>query len=272
MVRAALPAILLVTVGAAAAPSASTGAFVLHAFGETVGTAFPGHALAWAFTASHAGKQPLFHSERGLPVAEALTRLAGENHTRIAVQPLHLVDGIEHAALRRAIETWRQTNAGITVSVGAPLLTDEASMLAALDAMRLAGPPFPGEVPDPEEAVIWVGHGSEPPHDAAYRQLAVLAAGQTPRQYVGCLTGCCRAGETIPALAAAGWKKACLMPLFTLAGRHAASDLGGDGPDSWKSRLSQAGIRSRVLMRGMLEHEAFAAMWTGRLREALQNL
>ncbi len=269
MPRASWPAILLVSIGAAAGRNTS----VLLGFGKKVEAAFSACALAWVFTTPHTEKKrPLFRGEQGLSINNALARLVAENHLRIAVQPLNLVDGLEHAALCRELETWRLKHPQITISLGAPLLTDEVSMHTTLEVMRLAGPPFPGEAHDPEEAVIWVGHGSDPPHDEAYRQLATLADAQTPRQYVGCGTGRPTFDDTLSILTADGWEKVCLMPLFTLAGYHAANDLGGNGPGSWKFRLDQAGIRNRVRLRGMLEHEAFAAMWLNRLRKALQNL
>ena len=267
MPKIARPAILLVSVGAAA----EKGAPALLNFGKKVETAFPNHIIRWAFTMPHTGKRPLFQGERGASVDEAFMRLVAENHMHIVVLPLHLVDGLEHATLSRQIEILRQKHPKTMVSLGSPLLTDEASIRAALKAMQLAAPPFSDEIPDPEEAVAWVGHGSTPPHDAAYRQLATLAEMLTPRHYVGCLIGCRSADETLAALMKDGWKKVCLMPLFTLAGHHAANDLGGDGPDSWRSRLHRAGIKSRIHLRGMLEHEAFAAMWLDRLREALQK-
>lgn len=265
MARTAPPAILLVTIGAAA----GKGEPALLDFAGKVAASFPAYPIAWAFTTAHTGKTPLFRGMPGLSVAGALSRLAAENHTRIAVQPLHLVAGLEYAALCRHVETWRHGHPETTVAVGDPLLTDAASMHAALDAMRLAAPPFSGRAADPEEAPVWVGHGSEPPHNAAYHQLAALAEKQTPRQYVGCLVGGLCADGVIASLTADGKKRVCLMPLFTLAGHHAARDLAGDEPGSWKSQLNDAGLACRFHPRGLLEHDAFAALWIGRLREAL---
>ena len=259
-----IPGILLVAFGV----TTRYGKPALAAFSEKVRAAFPGHVVRWAFTARHKVKRPTLGGEPGMNAADALSLFRAEGATRVAVQPLHLVPGREHAALCRAATAWQQQHPETIIAMGDPLLADDAAMRAVTRAMlRITGPRT-----EPDEAVIWVGHGSRDPSCAHFTRVAALAEKCAPHMYMGHLSNGGNAGEILAKLTAAGRTKARLMSFFTLSGYHAARDVAGKGGNSWRSRLQGAGILCRITLRGMLEYDDFSAMWLERLAQTLARL
>lgn len=258
-----LPGILLVAFGV----TTRYGKPALGAFSEKVRAAFPGHTVRWAFTARHKAKRPTLSGETGLDIPSALDAFTREGITRIAIQPLHLVDGREYAALCRKIDAW-QKNAAAVTAVGAPLLAGDAAIHAVLAALQKIAPPDMAS----DEAALWVGHGSRNAASCAYSRFASFAANQPRPLFFGCLIGTPAPEDLITALRAKGIRRIRLMPFFALSGYHAAKDMAGKGENSWRTRLSRSGITCRAHLRGMVEYDIFADMWLTRLREALSLL
>ena len=256
-----LPGILLVAFGV----TTRYGKPALAAFTDKVRSAFPGHIVHWAFTAKHQVKRPTLSGEPGMSVERALTSLARKNITSVAVQPLHLTAGREYSVLRRQIETWQNQHPGMTFSVGSPLLTGADSADAVLSAMHSAAAPLL----EPDEAPVWVGHGSKDPLRTEYLKLAAHAEQSGHPLFLGCISGGRSADEILGLLQRNGKNRVCLLPFFALSGYHAAKDVAGKNEGSWKSRFAKAGISCRVHLQGLVEYDVFAALWLARLREAL---
>ncbi len=253
---------ILLTAFGVTAPS---GKAPLLAFERSVRLAFPAYRLRWAFTAKLAGKRPAIRGETGLCVGEALSRFAAENVSRITVQPLHVTDGYEQETLRRQIEAWQTDHPGVTVFLGKPLLSGEASLRTVLDTLSHTQ----SAVCEPGETALWVGHGSEPPHNEVCRRLAALGRAMRPPVRVAYLIDEKTAEEHFEELKKSGAATICLMPFFSLAGNHTAQDLDGDAATSWKSRCVAAAMPCRVHAHGMVEDAGFGALWLARLREAV---
>ena len=83
---------------------------------------------------------------------------------------------------------------------------------------------------------------------------------------------CVDIGRIREALLRTGVTVVRLLPFFTLAGVHANADLAGDKPESWRRLLETAGIRCRARLTGLIEREAFAAVWRDHLERALARL
>lgn len=245
--------------------TASSGVSPLLAFEESVRRAFPACRLRWAFTARHTGKRPVLRGETGLCVAEALSRFSAENVARVVVQPLHVTDGHEQEFLRQDIAAWQKNHPAVDVFLGEPLLSGEASFQALLGAMLQAE----AAACDPDEAALWVGHGSEPPLDGVCSRLAELGAAMRSPVRIAYLREEKSAEAHCGELKQGGAAAVCVMPLFALVGRHVAQDLDGDTAASWKSRCVNAGMACRVHAHGMAENEGFRTLWLARLRDAL---
>ncbi len=258
--------ILLVAFGAGTRNAAPA----LRAFEEKVRAAFPANVLRWAFTARHAARRPALTPGQspGAGVAKALSLFVRDGIRRVAVQPLHLVPGAEHAELLHQAALSRKKHPELSVVVGRSLLADEASLVHMAEAMRRVAPPSPPA----QEAVIWVGHGARHAAQAWYRDLAALLLRGDPPVFLGTLNAAAGVETLLPELRKKGVARACLVPFFALPGRHAARDMAGKGPGTWRNTLEKAGICCRVAARGMVEHDVIAAMWVDRLTEALAEL
>ena len=73
-------------------------------------------------------------------------------------------------------------------------------------------------------------------------------------------------------LTAAEVERAFLVPLLSVPGRHVHKDMAGDGPGSWRSILTDAGMEVECVMRGMAEYGEYADIWLDRLAVALDEL
>lgn len=240
----------------------------LAAFAARVRDAFPGIPIRWAFTAKNATKLPELCGDRETNVASALEAFAQEGVRAVAVQPLHVVPGHEHAALNRLVAAWQKNTPNTTSVMGAPLLTDDASLAAALAAMRR----IETEEIEQDEVAVWVGHGSKTPECFQYTRLADMANAAAPPIRMGWLSEDRAALSMCARLAATKTTKICLMSFFTLSGGHAVRDVGGDDENSWKSLFEKNGFRCRVKVKSLLERDAFAAMWLNRLNATLNEL
>ena len=125
-----------------------------------------------------------------------------------------------------------------------------------------------------------MGHGSPDSPNQVYLELARLVRGREPLLRLGILQDKAESGGVHPELgfagisadlAAAGVKKAWLMPLFCVVGRHAREDLAGKGPDSWRSRLQAAGIKCQARLIGAAQCPEFVDIWLEHLRQALDG-
>jgi len=207
-------------------------------------------------------------------VADVLAGMAAGGVVSVALQSLHVVPGEEYHDMLGGLGRFLDGDGrGLCVSVGGPLLSDLADVarvaVALLDSLS-------GER-DPDEAVVVMGHGAPPPgagfYDAFRGQLARLDAlahfGTMPRERGVVCLDLLRIRD---ALAAAGTRRALLVPFLTVAGAHACSDLAGEQATSWRGVLEAAGIRCRASLCGLIERPALADVWREHLARAKDRL
>lgn len=245
----------------------------LDAFAASLSQAFPDCTVAIARTVGrkHGGRQDFGGVCR---VPAALAALAAAGLDRVAVQSLHVVPGEEyHDLLAEVGQFLAGEGAGMTVSVGAPLLASLADVDRVAGAL-LAHLPAGRE---PGEAVVLMGHGAPPPGAGFYDVLAAGLARRDRLAFFGTMprekgAPCPDLERIVRALVRSGVTRAWLLPFFTVAGAHACCDLAGDGPTSWRSRLEAAGISCRTQLAGLVEQAAMTAVWRGHLDAALARL
>ena len=66
-------------------------------------------------------------------------------------------------------------------------------------------------------------------------------------------------------------KRVTLLPLMVVAGDHAANDMAGDEPDSWKNMFKRAGIEVIPVLRGLGELDSWANIYVQHLKEAMAD-
>jgi len=234
--------------------------------------AFPEYTVRQAFTSRRVIER--INTREGiryLTEEQALAALAEEGFRELVVQPLHMEAGYEYDKVRRVVETYRDKQAFENLYLGRPLLyyagqegvTDD--YLAAIQAVRRTFPPI-----GPQEAIALLGHGGLHPANAVYAalQLKLQDAG-IGQVYVFTVDGYPAVEDLVRRLAADGVRKVTLIPLLLVAGEHARRDMAGDEPDSFRSRLQDAGFEVSVCLQGVGENPAIQDIYVQHVKDAI---
>jgi sirohydrochlorin cobaltochelatase len=272
--------VLLTPVAPVEAGQKKTG-ILLVAFGTTVQraqaaydridsrmrSAFPDIPIRWAFTSATVRKR-LAREGRSLDSPElAIAKMHDEGFTHAAVQSLHIIAGEEFHELCRTADGFRQMRGFERIMIGAPLLGDQKDMEKVMAAVQSIGP----RERKKDEAVVFMGHGSSHPANAAYTALMFQIQRKDPLVFVGCVDGYPGVNEIRDMLLEKKPAMVYLMPLMAVAGDHAHRDMAGDHEDSWKNILTRAGFQCTPLFTGMAEHDPFIDIWVDHLRAALNK-
>ncbi|MDR2892252.1 MAG: sirohydrochlorin cobaltochelatase [Deltaproteobacteria bacterium] len=262
----------------------------LKLFEDKVREEFPGISIRWAFTSLRMRNRLAAERKKSDSVEKALCRLAFEKFGQVAVQSLHVIPGREYQDLLQEIDNARQSaalsdSALADISIGLPLLNNQEDLQLAARAMLASSPPER----QPEDFMLWVGHGSQHTGQVSYARLAEEAAKLDPNMLIGTLDD--GVEKLLPLLGspespshpespvqsdrqntlgspAATGRTIWLLPLLAVIGKHAREDLAGSGTDSWQSRLEAQGFACRPILRGMIEYPAFTELWVRHLKES----
>lgn len=232
--------------------------------------AFPNTDVRWAYTSQIIRAKLAKEQKKQIDSPEvALAKLMDEGYQEVTLQSLHMLPGAEFHALNTNARHFEAMRGGIKkIHIGYPLLANNESMDAVLDAAFSAIIPKDRK---PEDAVLFMGHGSHHPADAIYSAMMYKAQKKDPNCYVGTVEGNPTFDEILDMLKEKGTKKAYLIPMMTVAGDHSINDMAGDEPDSWQSRLKKAGVEAVPVLRGMAEFDEVVDIWIGRLKKAKEG-
>jgi sirohydrochlorin cobaltochelatase len=224
---------------------------------------YPDAVVRWAYT-SRGVRAKL--AARGQPAddpAAALARLHGEGVARVAVRSLHMVEGMEYGELRDAVTAWAERGGGFERIALSPPILDEPGLFPAMAAELLR------EIPLPEgegAALVLAAHGSrEPAARAGYARAAAWCRESGRPVVLGTILPPLELADVVAWCRAAGVRRAVLTPFTVAAGPSVMETLAGDGPDSWRARLEQEGIRCQTQRSGLGERDAVARLWLDRL-------
>ena len=140
---------------------------------------------------------------------------------------------------------------------------DEAAraLLSHLPPARLSGEP-----------VVCMAHGTRRDAKRLYECWGEAVARLDPNVYVACMKGRVTLDSLLPLLKARAGERVWLLPLLSVVGKHTLQDMAGDGPQSWKHRLEQAGFVCSADLRGLADGPFFAELWMRRLDKAVSAL
>lgn len=256
-------AILVVSFGTS---YAETRTLTIDACEQKIAAAFPEYHVRHAFTSKIIIK--ILKERDHLLVDtpdEALQKLHRQGFTEVIVQPLHLITGEEfHDVVMVAAQ---YTSAFTTLHLGQPLLSSVDDYLAVVAALKTQIPAL-----QPDEAVVFVGHGSKHPANSAYGCLQyVLQEQGLTNVLIGTIEGYPEFPQVVKQLHLWRIRKVTLMPLMLVAGDHAHHDLAGDNADSWQNRLIEAGFIVETYLHGLGENPAIQAIYLQHARTAAQG-
>ncbi len=228
---------------------------------------FPDLDIYWAYTSKVIRKKL---NEQGLHVnspVQALGLMAEQSFSRVAMQSLLIIPGLEHHDLIMTRASLEGLPKGIEkIALGPPLLSSSRDMERFTRAMLNNLPQDRTE----DEAVILMGHGSVHPANVFYAGLQYHFWIHDQHIYVGAVEGTPGLEDILPLLKKKNITKACLLPLMVVAGDHAVNDMAGRQTDSWISVLTDAGINTRVLMEGLGSFDNIVDIWLDHLQSIVQ--
>lgn len=257
--------ILLVTFGTSI-PEAQKAFGVIE---ERVKAAFPDTEVRWAYTSDIIRRKLAGQGQSLDSVAAALAKMMEAGFSRVAVQSLHFLAGSEFHDVQINSHLFSRMQKGFErVSVGYPLLASSED-LARVAEIALKMVPADRK---PEDAVVFMGHGTHHPADIAYDAMIPHLRDRDPNAFMGTVGGHPTLDDVRAKLKARGAKKAYLIPFMSVAGDHARNDMAGPEEDSWKSTLEADGIICVPVMKGMAEIPEIADIWVDHLRDAVKRL
>lgn len=258
------PAIVLVAFGT------STAAFkTYHRFETEVKKRFPDHEIRWAFTSRKIRHK--LAQEKGQKLndlATTLRSLKAAGYSKAAIQSLHIVPGEEWE--KKVVEECRKIP-DLKVALGKPLLSSKQDQEMVLQALAQT---FPKDLT--HNAVVLVAHGSPSPEGtAAYLAFERLLRANYPNQnvFLGTVEGSPTRQETLEAVKKSSAATIILRPFLFVAGEHAANDILGDNPESWKSELlKQKAYRIEGITQGLGYQDGIVAIYLAHLSQAMKSL
>ena len=201
-------------------------------------------------------------------IREALERAASEGITELAVQPTHLMKGLEYDKLCGVLAEYEDRFE--KVSVGDPLLSSEDDLDRAAEA--LIGTSAGRE--DGHTAFVFMGHGTEAASNAVYEKMQkVLAAKGKTDHFIGTVEAKPSLDDVIEAVGKGDYTKVVLRPFMLVAGNHAVNDMASpDDPDSWYSRFTAAGYDTECIIEGLGQLGSVREMYADHAYSAITSL
>lgn len=204
-------------------------------------------------------------------LAGVLENLKAQSYEIVAVMPTHLTPGEEWQ--KKIMPVLKEYEAAFPhLGFMEPVLAaaspeDFASITEDIQAF------FQLEDLTAGEELVLMGHGSPHYHNPVYEYLQSFADKQKWPVHIGVVEpeDYPNQQDVIDRLLAKGCQKVYLRPLLLAGGNHATYDLAGEQEDSWKNRLSQAGLEVRYSTKGLGEYEAFRGLYVKKLADFLQS-
>lgn len=206
--------------------------------------------------------------KNGFPIDfpfEALSKLSEMGYESVVVQPTHILPGLEYNELLVDITQFSCMRCDIPLAIGQPLFFKNSDYDLVVDALR-------EDFPEPDEATIFFGHGSEHLSNSCYFAFAHYLSKACDRAFVANVEGDPILEEVIERLKQKGIKKTRLVPLMLVAGDHARNDMAGDEENSWKSILTSQGFEVKCCLKGMGENQKIRDIYAQKALAAHESL
>lgn len=224
---------------------------------------FPDIPIRWAFTSAKIRKKLALTGQPLDSVAMSLARMMDDGISHLAVQALHVISGKEHHDLTINCHLFGQMRGGFRqVMMGLPLLGTGGDMEKVTAALVSAVP----QERKPQEAVIFMGHGSPHPAYACYTALMYHLQQVDANIFVGTMSGQPGIAGLCASLQKQKITSAYLLPCLAVVGNHTLKDMAGDNENSWKSIIEKHGISCKPILKGLAEYDAIVDIWLDHLK------
>lgn len=228
--------------------------------------AYPAYPVCHAWT-SQTFCQKIWEREgiRVPGVKEAMEELLAKGIRKVAVQPTHVLDGVENRRMIEDIQAFSQDFSQLMI--GGPLL---ASRRDTEKAARVIGEEF--RLPK-EEALVLAGHGTIRSRDAVYREVnEMFGRLGYENVFLGTMEGRPGLEEALECVRKRKPRRIYLAPFMITAGNHAVRTMAGEQKTSWKSRLEEAGFAVTCIRKGLGEYEGIRGIFVEHLRGSMKRM
>ncbi len=198
-------------------------------------------------------------------VEEAFKYLKDSKFSDVTVQPTLVMNGAEFDDMIEIVELEKENF--VTLKVGNPLLTHVDDYVNVVEAMR---DEVEAAVTSPDEAVVFMGHGTHHFANATYPALEYFFHDAGLKNvFIGTVEGYPMIDEVIDRLNENNIKKVTLYPFMIVAGDHASNDMAGDEEDSWKTILKKEGFEVETVLKGLGEDAMVQEIFLQHTEEAI---
>jgi len=213
----------------------------------------PGIPVFRAYTSERIRRKP----DGTVPsLPELLQRLAVEKYTDIDLLAGFLSAGKIYHDLLRDVSAVKQK---MRICVTHPPLSNPAQLRSFLPCAAGMVPPER----KPGENVLFMGHGNRDGRsDSAYFATAAEFQKTDPDFHLACVEGNPKPEDVFAELRPG---KVWLIPFMLTAGDHTQNDMAGKDPDSWQSRLTNAGFECISILRGLGENPQTAEFFASQV-------
>lgn len=229
-------------------------------------TAYPDSRVYRAWTSGVIRRRLLERGGIRIPdVRGAMEQMHRDGIRTVIVQPTYVLDGMENERMIREIHA--KENCFAQVVTGDPLLTSREDLARVA---RAVAERFPlGE----REALVLMGHGTEHCADEVYTAMDGLFREMgCPNIYTGAMKGSPTVESILRRIEKAAPEKVILAPFLITAGAHAANDLAGDAPASWKNRFARAGCQVECVLEGLGEYDEVRKLFVEHVGASMRKL
>ena len=253
-------------------------ALVVISFGTTCPTArtaiesiehylaaqLPDHDCFRAFTSSMVIRKLQREQNLTVPTPEQLIKtLVSQGYTHVVCQPLHILNGWEYEKMCRvSLPLLRNSfNPSSWASLCSPTLWTIKNVARHLPRIM--------PMPQPGEALVLMGHGSDHFSNAAYSQLeSTMRYLDMESIFVGTVEGFPNLDFICKRLKKQKISHLALFPFLIVAGDHAQNDMAGEEESSWKSVLERQGYTVTAHLKGLGEFPETGKLFARHLMEA----
>lgn len=255
------PVVLVVSFGTSYNDSRAQ---TIGAIEKAVANAYPDYEVRRAFTSQIIiDKVEKRDGEKIDNVTEAMDKLVSDGVKELIVQPTQIMNGFEYDDAVKEVKPYVQKFK--SVKYGKPLLDSEADYGALIEAITAETKSFD----DGNTALVFMGHGSEHPANAAYAKLnAALKSAGRANYTVGTVEAKPDVADAIAAVKALPVKRVVLSPLMIVAGDHANNDMAGSEDDSWKTLFEAEGYEVTANLHGLGEQPGIQSLFVRHVKEA----
>lgn len=193
---------------------------------------------------------------------EALNAIYEAGFDEVLIQSLHIICGDEYNKLSNEIQAF--STKFKSIKLGRPLLTTIEDYKKVVPVTLDFFPQL-----QPDEALIFMGHGTLHPVFPAYCALEYMFHQVNANVYIGTVEGFPTIDDVLQKLQNTHCKRVYLAPFMLVAGDHAINDMSGDEPDTWKNILQANNIEPIIYLKGLGENPCIRNLFIEHALDAL---